>query len=180
MVGRFVASLLLFVFDTLRKKKASSTDKARSRHHPRRQRRVPRVVGGFVECSLASFCFCLFLTLSAMFHLIRWQNGLEQTQPPVMDVSARTTMKDAAKCDKRCELQDSVNQQEVEHMLLFRVFMGGMFASVLFDYLRGVSLRLHASVFSCFKEASVTLMHVCQSCLACATFEHLLRKRCYV
>jgi len=27
-----------------------------------------------------------------------------------MDVSARTTMKGAAKCDKHCELQNSVNQ----------------------------------------------------------------------
>jgi hypothetical protein len=26
------------------------------------------------------------------------------------DVSARTTMKGAAKCDKHCELQNSVNQ----------------------------------------------------------------------
>ena len=29
------------------------------------------------------------------------------------DVSARTTLKGAAKNDKRCELQDSVNQQKV-------------------------------------------------------------------
>ena len=126
------------------------------------------MVGGFVESSLATSCCCLFLTLSAIFHLIRWRNGLEQTQPPVMDVSARTTMKGAAKCDKHCELQDSVKQQEVERILLFRVILESMFASVPFDYQRGVSLRLHASVFSCFNEASVTLMHVCRSCLACA------------
>ena len=124
---------------------------------------------GLLTVRLPLFFCCLFLTLSAIFHLIRWRNGLEQTQPPVMDVSARTTMKDAAKCDKHCELQDSVNQQEVEHMLLFRVFLESMFASLPFDCLRGVSLRLHASVFSCFNVALVALMHVCQSCLACAT-----------
>jgi len=31
-----------------------------------------------------------------------------------MDVLARTTMKDAAKCDKQCELQNSVNHQVAE------------------------------------------------------------------
>ena len=31
-------------------------------------------------------------------------------QLSAMDVSARTTMKGAAKCDKHCELQNSVNQ----------------------------------------------------------------------
>ena len=127
------------------------------------------MVGGFVGCSLATFSCCLFLTLSAIFHLIRWQKGLEQTQPPVRDVSARTTMKGAAKCDTHCELQDSLNQQEVERMLLFRVVLESMFASVPFDYLRGVSLRLHASVFLCLNVVSVTLMHVCRSCLTCAT-----------
>ena len=49
-----------------------------------------------------------------------------------MDVSARTTMKGAAKCDTHCELQDSVNQQKVERILLFRVILESMFASVDF------------------------------------------------
>ncbi len=31
-----------------------------------------------------------------------------------MDVLAPTTMKDAAKCDEQCELQNSVNHQTVE------------------------------------------------------------------
>ena len=34
-----------------------------------------------------------------------------------MDVSARTTMKDAAKCDKRCEWQNSANQKKAERIL---------------------------------------------------------------
>ena len=50
---------------------------------------------------LASICFCK-LQLSAT------------------DASARTTMKGAAKCDKRCELQNSVNQQGFERILCFR------------------------------------------------------------
>ena len=38
-------------------------------------------------------------------------------------VLARTTMEGAAKCDKHCELQDSVNQEEVERILLFGLFL---------------------------------------------------------
>ena len=37
-----------------------------------------------------------------------------------MDVSARTTMKDAAKCDKRCEWQNSANQKKAERILRFQ------------------------------------------------------------
>ena len=38
-------------------------------------------------------------------------------------VLARTTMKAPAKCDKHCELQDSLNQLEVERILLFGLFL---------------------------------------------------------
>ena len=34
-----------------------------------------------------------------------------------MDVSAQTTMKDAANCDKRCEWQNSANQENAERIL---------------------------------------------------------------
>jgi len=34
-----------------------------------------------------------------------------------MDVSARAALKGAAKCDKHCELQNSVNRQEPERIL---------------------------------------------------------------
>ena len=37
-----------------------------------------------------------------------------------MDVSAQTTMKDAANCDKRCEWQNSANQKNAERILHFR------------------------------------------------------------
>ena len=50
-----------------------------------------------------------FLDLS-IFHF-RWLiQDVQTTQLTVFDVSAPTTMKGAAKCDKHCELQDSVNQ----------------------------------------------------------------------
>ena len=45
------------------------------------------------------------------------------------DVSARTTMKGAAKCDKHCELQNSVNQQGFERILRFRDIPESMPAS---------------------------------------------------
>ena len=41
-------------------------------------------------------------------------------QLSAMDVSVRTTMKGAAKCDKHCDLQNSVNQQGFERILRFR------------------------------------------------------------
>ena len=52
------------------------------------------------------------------------------TQLSATDVSARTTMKDAAKCDKHCELQNSVNQQGFERILRFRDIPESMPASV--------------------------------------------------
>jgi hypothetical protein len=48
-----------------------------------------------------------------------------------MDVSARVTMKDAAKCDKRCEWQNSVNQEKAERILHFQVIPESMSGSGL-------------------------------------------------
>jgi hypothetical protein len=47
-----------------------------------------------------------------------------------MNVSVRATMKGAAKCDKHCELQNSVNRQELERILRFRDILESMPASV--------------------------------------------------
>ena len=41
------------------------------------------------------------------------------SQFSVMNVSVRTTMKSAAKCDKHCELQNSVSRQKLEHIMYF-------------------------------------------------------------
>ena len=43
-----------------------------------------------------------------------------------MDVSARTTMKDAANCDKRREWQNSANQENAERILRLQVTPEGM------------------------------------------------------
>ena len=48
-----------------------------------------------------------------------------------MDVSAQATMKDAAKCDKRCEWQNSANQENVERILHFSVIPESMSSSGL-------------------------------------------------
>ena len=52
------------------------------------------------------------------------------SQLAATDVSAQTTMKDAAKCDKHCEMQNSVNQQTFERTLRCRVTPGSMSTSV--------------------------------------------------
>ena len=51
------------------------------------------------------------------------------SQLTATDVLARTTMKGAAKCDKHCDLQNSVNQQEFERILRSRDIPESMPAS---------------------------------------------------
>ena len=46
-----------------------------------------------------------------------------------MDVSAQATMKDAAKCDKRCEWQNSANQENAERKLHSGVILQSMSVS---------------------------------------------------
>jgi len=65
-----------------------------------------------------------------------------------MDVSVRSTMKGAAKCDKHCELQNSVNRQGLERILCFWDIPESMPASVSMlccssscSLLRGMLLR---------------------------------------
>ena len=59
-----------------------------------------------------------------------WLFASFYSQLSAMDVSARTTMKGAAKCDKHCELQNSVNRQELERILCFWDIPESMPASV--------------------------------------------------
>ena len=63
-----------------------------------------------------------------------------------MDASARTTMKGAAKCDKHCELQNSVNQQNPERILRFRDIPESMSASESPLYPAALALSLVASL----------------------------------
>ena len=58
-----------------------------------------------------------------------------------MNASARVTMKDAAKCDKRCEWQSPANQENAERILHLEIISEGM----------SVSGRLQFRVIEIFK-----------------------------
>ena len=58
------------------------------------------------------------------------ENAMKSLQLSAMDVSVRATMKGAAKCDKHCELQNSVNRQGLERILYFWDIPESMPASV--------------------------------------------------
>ena len=73
----------------------------------------------FVEKPCVSVCCLGWLT-----------TVLYQAQLSATDLSARTTMKGAAKCDKHCELQNSVNQSGFERILCFWDIPESMPASV--------------------------------------------------
>jgi hypothetical protein len=63
------------------------------------------------------FVIAHLVFLQPLFFLER--DFLITLQLLAMDVSAQVTMKDAAKCDKRCEWQNSANQENVERILHF-------------------------------------------------------------
>ena len=108
-------------------------------------------------------------------HFRLWLQDVNTTQPPVMGVSARTTMTGTIKCVTLCKLQDSVIQQKVERILLFRVIPENIVASMSFLSLRGVSLKFHVFVFSCFDAAFVALTHVSWWCWTCAMLKIFFR-----
>ena len=145
----------------------------------RRLRAWPWVGCGFVDysqqSSIATFLTIIFTILIFSIFVDGIQLYERTTKLAVMEVSARTTMKGATKCDKHGEVYDSVNQQKVERMLLFRVVSESMFASVSFVFLRGVSLRCHVFVFSCFNVAFVALTQVSWCCWTCATLNIFFR-----
>ena len=78
------------------------------------------VTGALMRCWLRLACG-LALMLIVHCSLVVFQKiDTEITlQLLAMDVSAQATMKDAAKCDKRCEWQNSANQENVERILHF-------------------------------------------------------------
>ena len=63
-------------------------------------------------------------------HHLPMASAIFYLQLSAMDVSVRTTMKGAAKCDKHCELQNSVNRQGLERILCFWDIPESMPASV--------------------------------------------------
>ena len=55
---------------------------------------------------------------------------MKSLQFSATDVSVRAPMKGAAKCDKHCELQNSVSRQGLEHILYFWDILKSMSTSV--------------------------------------------------
>ena len=80
----------------------------------------------YLLATQASFSICVVLVMPAGGNR---RTVIASLQLSVMDVSARTTMKGAAKCDKHCDLQNSVNQQGFERILRFRDIPESMPAS---------------------------------------------------
>ena len=78
--------------------------------------------GAFPTATASSKAFC------SRFLSTRYLKCCSQLS--AMDVSVRSTMKGAAKCDKHCELQNSVNRQGLERILCFWDIPESMPASV--------------------------------------------------
>ena len=94
--------------------------------------RCSRVVGRIV-LSLCQFLFVSSATAScqaACLYQLSMAFVTSNLQLSAMDVSVRSTMKGAAKCDKHCELQNSVNRQGLERILCFWDIPESMPASV--------------------------------------------------
>ena len=69
------------------------------------------------------------LTIKPSGIFVAFEDFLILSQLLAMDASARVTMKDAAKCDKRREWQNSENQENAERILHFQVIPGSMSTS---------------------------------------------------
>ena len=68
----------------------------------------------------------LFITANLFFQTIFLKKCKIFLQLPAMDLSAQLSMKDAAKCDRRCEWQNSANQENAERILRLSVTPEGM------------------------------------------------------
>ena len=94
------------------------------------------LVTSFQFVSSPSLCLYISCLLCSFFYILKWLCPLSFLQLSAIDVSARTTMKGAAKCDKHCELQDSVNQWGLERTLRFRDIPESMPTSVSISLFR--------------------------------------------
>ena len=65
---------------------------------------------GVTLCSASCLVVILSCIRILLLHYFQVDFHFFHLQLSATDVSARTTMKGAAKCDKHCELQNSVNQ----------------------------------------------------------------------
>ena len=76
-----------------------------------------------IECACLVCCddLCILHDVAAPDHVV-----LKTTTQPkllTMDILVLATMKNAAKCDTQCELQNSVNHQNFERILRSEVFL---------------------------------------------------------
>ena len=83
---------------------------------------------GMNNIPVRSHCHCMPQVIWCS--LLLMAIAMCSSQLSAMDVSVRTTMKGAAKCDKHCELQNSVNRQGLERILCFWDIPKSMPASV--------------------------------------------------
>ena len=118
-------------------------------HHILPARRCSRAAGHAAEprllhVSLLPFCPCMALRC----HHLPMASAIFFLQLSAMDVSVRTTMKGAAKCDKHCELQNSVNRQGLERILCFWDIPESMPASVSMLYCSSSSATPGTAVVS--------------------------------
>ena len=116
-----------------------------------------QMLAGSGACSRAAAPACLpaaiFLCVVLRCHHLPMASAIFSSQLSAMDVSVRTTMKGAAKCDKHCELQNSVNRQGLERILCFWDIPESMPASV--------------SMLCCSSSTAIVLQHAAAS--ACAS-----------
>ena len=97
-----------------------------------------------LHVSLLPLCPCMALRC----HHLPMASAIFYLQLSAMDVSVRTTMKGAAKCDKHCELQNSVNRQGLERILCFWDIPESMPASVSMLYCSNSSATPGTAVVS--------------------------------
>ena len=99
-----------------------------------------------VSCtSPAAIAHCMALWC----HHLSMASAIFYLQLSAMDVSVRTTMKGAAKCDKHCELQNSVNRQGLERILCFWEIPESMPPSVFMLYCSSNCRSLRACCCEC-------------------------------
>ena len=91
---------------------------------------------------LASYMLCIFLSHHLNLMLYQILRSIFMTQLSATDISVQASMKNAAKCDNHCELQNSVNQWIFERILHFWVIPGSMPASLHVDFYAPVSVAV--------------------------------------
>ena len=100
-----------------------------------------RAVGGVSKVAYTEPLSC-HIFLHSNIALLNAQESISQLS--AMDVSARATMKDAAKCGKHRELQNSVKLQNFERILYFWDIPESFPTSVSFSFSATVLQMLHS------------------------------------